>query len=63
MTQTTAIDPAVEAADRGFCIAALPKVSRTFALSIEALPDFPELAPPVPSVDPDTQEVSFDLAS
>jgi farnesyl-diphosphate farnesyltransferase len=39
MTHSTAIDPAVEAAGREFCVAALPKVSRTFALSIEALPD------------------------
>ena len=39
MTHATASDPTVEAVDRDFCIAALPKVSRTFALSIEALPD------------------------
>jgi farnesyl-diphosphate farnesyltransferase len=39
ITRITAIDPAVEAADRDFCIAALPRVSRTFALSIEALSD------------------------
>jgi farnesyl-diphosphate farnesyltransferase len=37
--RSTALDRPIESPDRAFCVAALPQVSRTFALSIEALPD------------------------